>query len=280
MSTEGKENVISRVQAFAVALLLHGALIAFLVLFVLKTPIPPFPEAPSPGIEVNFGNFDEGTGTVENNRTGDVSQPTPTATNDAVSASSKNANTEKLVTSVNEESVSLTENTSTQNSNSSTTENTQNNANQIQTPIASNELMNALSQFRNRTKSQGGGDGNSGKAGNEGSPDGNPFSDGNGTGGNGVGVGNGIRFNLKGRNLITKPVIIDDSQDQGKVVVDIIVNSKGEVVKAEPGVRGSTTASPILYAKARQAAFSTKFNPTSDGTSEQRGSITFTFVLD
>jgi outer membrane biosynthesis protein TonB len=64
------------------------------------------------------------------------------------------------------------------------------------------------------------------------------------------------------------------------VVVEIIVDEKGNVIKATPGQRGSTTQSSKLYAKARGAAKEVKFSPSPDGTKEQRGTYTFVFTLE
>ena len=80
--------------------------------------------------------------------------------------------------------------------------------------------------------------------------------------------------------LLKKPQITDDSQEEGKVIVEITVDETGKVIKATPGARGSTTANSVLYAKARQAAFSAKFNASGEGVKEQKGTITFVFILD
>ena len=278
ISTAEQDNK-SRVWAILATLAVHALLLVFFIFMVFKTPNPPYPEGPAPGIEVNFGNFIEGTGNVENDQMGDVTDPSPVPQNPMPNTESSPSKAENVVTSEAEESVAI-------NSKPDAKETVKKPDVPVEVvkpnPQPSNELMNALNKFRTRSKNSGGGDGNSGQSGNEGSPDGNPLTDGNGGsgGGPGVGVGNGIRYNLKGRSLVKKPTVFDDSQDQGKVVVEIVVNELGDVVRAEPGARGSTTASPILYAKARQAAFATKFNPSFDGTKEQRGSMTFIFVLD
>lgn len=262
-----------------ITLVFHALIFLIFILLTIKTPNPPYPDSPAPGIEVNFGNFIEGTGNVENDQMGNISDPSPVPQNPSPNTQSSPNKAENILTSEAEESVAL-------NAKPDAKESVKKPDAPIEQvkpqPQPSNELMNALNKFRSRTKNSGGGDGNSGQAGNEGSPDGNPLTDGNGGsgGGPGVGVGKGIRYNLKGRSLVKKPTVFDDSQDQGKVVVEIIVNELGDVVRAEPGARGSTTASPILYAKARQAAFATKFNPSFDGTKEQHGTMTFIFVLD
>ena len=267
--------------AAIITLLFHGVLLLFFVFMVFKTPNPPYPESPAPGIEINFGNLVEGTGNVENDQMGDISNPSETPAVPTPNTTPTEAKTEKIVTSDAEESIAINQKKETKAPVKK--EETKPEVEKAKPqPTPSNELMSALNQFRNRSKNSGGGDGNSGKAGNEGSPDGNPLTDGKGGsgGGPGVGVRKGIRYDLRGRSLLKRPTIIDDSQDQGKVVVEIVVNAAGDVTHAEPGARGSTTASPILYAKARQAAYAAKFNTNGEGTNEQHGTMTFVFVLD
>jgi periplasmic protein TonB len=75
------------------------------------------------------------------------------------------------------------------------------------------------------------------------------------------------------------PKISDQSQEQGKVVVDITVDKTGNVVTAGAPGRGSTTTSTNLVRKAKEAAMKTKFSPSAEGVEEQRGTITFVFIL-
>lgn len=126
------------------------------------------------------------------------------------------------------------------------------------------------------------GDPNSLYKGNGGNGTGGGTGDGNGTGngpGNGPGSGPGISFNLAGRKWFAAPKIDDTSQEQGKVVVAVKVDKGGNVVYAEPGARGSTTTSSTLYRKAKEAAMRAKFNASPDGIEEQKGTITFVFIL-
>jgi outer membrane biosynthesis protein TonB len=128
--------------------------------------------------------------------------------------------------------------------------------------------------------------GNSNKGtGDQGDPNGDPnatnYGKNTGDGNNpGDGTGKGISFSLAGRRMIAKPQIQDNSQEEGKVVVDIIVDRSGKVIKATPGARGSTTTSTHLYNKAKQSALNAKFSARNDGPEEQKGNITFVFILD
>ena len=79
---------------------------------------------------------------------------------------------------------------------------------------------------------------------------------------------------------MVKPDKLTDSEEEGIVVVEIIVDENGKVIKATPGQRGSTTTSAKLFAKARQAVRQAKFNPSPDGAKEQRGTWTFVFTLE
>lgn len=117
---------------------------------------------------------------------------------------------------------------------------------------------------------KGQGQGGSGSGGGKG--------DGNGPG-IGSGSGPGFSFDLAGRAVRAKPSIFDNSQETGKVVVDIKVDKFGNVIDAIPGARGSTTTSSNLYRKAKEAALKAKFSQSPAGVEEQRGTITFVFVV-
>ena len=82
------------------------------------------------------------------------------------------------------------------------------------------------------------------------------------------------------RTLISKPGVILNSSEEGKVVVEITVDENGNVIKAIPGQRGSTTVSSNLYTKSIQATSQAKFNPSPEGIKEQRGTYTFVFTLE
>ena len=84
-----------------------------------------------------------------------------------------------------------------------------------------------------------------------------------------------IGINLSGRKVVSNPTILKDTKEQGKVVVEIVVDNKGNVINADPNGRGTTTSSPALKLKAKQAAISTKFS--SSTIQEQKGTITIIF---
>ncbi|WP_236264136.1 energy transducer TonB [Dysgonomonas sp. Marseille-P4677] len=94
------------------------------------------------------------------------------------------------------------------------------------------------------------------------------------------GVGGWGSFDLGGRSLgsggLIKPNYSVD--DYGTVVVDILVNAKGDVVEATIG-KGTNTPNTNLRNEAIRAAKRTKFNVVSS-VINQKGTITYKFNLN
>ncbi|MBN9302011.1 MULTISPECIES: energy transducer TonB family protein [Dysgonomonas] len=126
--------------------------------------------------------------------------------------------------------------------------------------------------FGNRTGS--GSRGNTEGTGTQGVPTGNASY------GKTSGVGGWGSFDLGGRSLgsggLIKPNYSVD--DYGTVVVDILVNAKGDVVEATIG-KGTNTPNTNLRNEALRAAKRTKFNTVSSVTN-QKGTITYKFNLN
>ncbi|MBL7936322.1 MAG: energy transducer TonB [Bacteroidia bacterium] len=275
---ENKNKIISLV----ISLLVFGLLLLFLFLYIIITPNPPFPitAGGGGGIEFNIGNLIEGTGNVENNGIGDAVQVVEST--EVTPPTNQENSSQDIVTSDQGEDINITK-SETNNTNTNQT---------IVIPVKPKVKTAAelLAEKFNKTKgNNGGGDGNSGHEGNDGRPDGNPNTHGNGgTGGGdgggdgpgkgpGKGSGNGgYGFSLAGRSIMTPPVLSKDTKEEGKVVVEITVDKNGKVIKADPNGRGTTTSSPMLKAKARQAALATTFNVSGE-FEEQKGTITITF---
>lgn len=275
---ENKNKIIS----LGISLLIFTILLLFLIFYVIITPNPPFPEAPGGGggIEFNIGNLIEGTGNVENNGVGDAVQVVEST--EAIPTPQSNS-AEEIVTSENGEDINITK-----------TETKPNTTNQtVVIPVkpkvkTAAELLKEKFE-KNKGNNGGGGDGNSGHEGNDGRPDGNPNTHGTGGTGGGEGGGDGpgkgpgkgpgnggYGFSLSGRSIMTPPVLSKDTKEEGKVVVEITVDKNGKVIKADPNGRGTTTSSPMLKAKARQAALTTTFNVSGE-FEEQKGTITIIF---
>lgn len=90
-----------------------------------------------------------------------------------------------------------------------------------------------------------------------------------------------VNAHLEGRTVINaslkKPGYT--VQEEGIVVVRILVGQDGSVTMAETGVEGSTTQNPVLLNEARKAAMQTHFNIKPDAPVQQEGKITYIFKL-
>ena len=138
----------------------------------------------------------------------------------------------------------------------------------------SDHLQKMLNKFKDKSKNEGGSYGIGENEGNQEAEDGSP--DGGPEGGSLPGGGS---YKLAGRGLLSIPKIQDQSQEEGRVVVDITVDKNGNVARAVAGGKGSTTTSSILLKKAKDAAFNTKFSPNPNAPVEQYGQMTFVFIL-
>ena len=102
---------------------------------------------------------------------------------------------------------------------------------------------------------------------------------GNGATGKTTGVGGVGTFDLNGRSLgpggLPSPVY--NVQDEGRVVVTIVVNPQGQVVSASINKR-TNTVNPSLRQAALDAARKARFNTVS-GVENQSGTITYYFKL-
>ncbi len=93
-----------------------------------------------------------------------------------------------------------------------------------------------------------------------------------------------ITANLTGRNIRILPVLNEQYQEEGKIVLDISVDSNGNVVLAEGPARGSTTTSSTLLKKAKEIAYKTKFSetdlPADTEVIYQKGTFSITFHIE
>jgi hypothetical protein len=279
MITAQQDNKKDKAIAAAITALIMALLFIFLYFFVIVTPNPPFPMTADGGEEINFGIYNEGTGNVEGPAIGDatsvvVDRSSTPKTENSESQDKPFENGEAVLEKKNENP--KIKNNETVITPAKTKEEIQ----KEEEEAAAKNLLNAYT--KNKNKSKGGGDGNSGQAGNEGSPDGNPDTHGQGGTGNNPdfkGHGNGpggSGFSLTGRKIVSPPPKVSDGKEEGIVVVYITVDKQGNVTDADPNGKGTTTSSGVLKSKARQAALQAKFS-ASDKFDTQRGSIVFKF---
>ena len=122
-----------------------------------------------------------------------------------------------------------------------------------------------------------GGEGSDSQGGNSGQKDGSPYATSRFGKGSGPGKG-GIGFGLGGREKVSNKTFKQDCNEEGLVVVEIRVNKRGEVVKATPGIQG-TTGTNCLFEAAKKTALSFKFTANQDAPDIQVGFVSINFAL-
>ena len=147
-------------------------------------------------------------------------------------------------------------------------------------PKVSNSTKSILSNVLNAKKVEGEqeqGEGDDVSPGDKGKEEGNPYASSYynraGLGGNGKGYG------LNGRNLQSNGAVTQECNEEGTVVVRISVNQQGQVIAAEPGVKGSTNVHPCLLEPAKKTALLHKWFPDTNAPTTQIGFVVINFKL-
>lgn len=278
-----KDDIYSLIGTLA----FHGALLALLWFTVLRTEVP----EEDGGVLVNFGNVDAAAGMFEPKYTG-VEPPQETTTPPPPEPEPQ-AETPKqeMITQDLEESVNLEQEAKKK----AEEKRKQEEAEKKRKEAAEQERIRKEKEAEakrlaeeQRKKEQaisnkvagafgiGNAAGNSqGDAatgtGNQGSPFGNSDHGAN------EGVGGYGSFNLNGRSIgaggLPRPAYT--VQEEGRIVVNITVDPKGNVIFAEVG-RGTNIDNASMRKSALEAARKAKFNPIS-GANNQSGTITYVY---
>lgn len=269
----------NRPLALIITIVVHILLFIALYFTIIYTPLPPYPIGGGSGLEVNLGNSDEGMGNIQSQEITTGKNPYTKETNNNNSNTKANSSDNNILTQDNEDAPNLY-----------TTKNNEE-VIKIQEPVIN---KNALFK-KNTNNSNGGSEGETGNSGDQGKTNGSPFvknhygdgGNGDGTGdgpgdgpGNGTGKGKGTSYKLGNRKANSLPKPVYTSNNSGRVVVAIVVDRLGNVISATPGVKGSTTNEKELINAAKRAALSTKFEKSEKSPEEQRGSITYNFILE
>jgi len=85
-----------------------------------------------------------------------------------------------------------------------------------------------------------------------------------------------IFYNLPGRHYIELPIPIYKCEGSGTVVINIVVNQRGDIVDSKQDA--SSSQDPCLAEAAAGALKKTRFNPDDRAEPRQAGTITFHFV--
>ncbi len=261
-----------KTRAFAGTVIFHLAVLACILLFGLSSPMP-LPE--ERGILVTLGYSDEGIGERQ-----PLAEPVPEP---RPVTPVPEADPEAVVTQETEESVALPEEIGEQ-----TVEQEQPEA-EIPDHIADAEQsvdeepdqepeqevdQRALFPGRDQRTTDRQDQGEEERSGDAGRPEGTADSDDL----EGLGAGDGIEYSLSGRQANYLPLPDYTTQATGRVVVQITVNRRGQVIRASAGARGTTTTNQTLHRLAEEAARRARFDLKADAPEEQTGTITYNFI--
>ncbi|MGC9471307.1 MAG: hypothetical protein ACP5D1_07165 [Bacteroidales bacterium] len=264
----------------------HGVL---LVLFLILGFSPPeIPE--EEGILINFGSTETGSGLIEPPRASATPEPQPSTPPPAETSQPE----EEVMTQDFEETAAVEsgreETTPPEKTPEQTAREKEMERQRRQEELERQrrlEEQRKIEEIYDRTRAalsgknlesaQSTGEGEAGGEGNQGRTEGSVES----TSHTGRGLGDkGIAFDLAGRTPQYLPKPEYNYQKDGRVVVEVTVDRYGNVTKAIPGVKGSTTLDDYLLAVARKAALAAKFDPKQDAPAFQKGTITYYFILE
>ena len=278
-----KDDIYSLIGTLA----FHGALLALLWFTVLRTEVPD----EDGGILVNFGNVDAAAGTFEPKYTGveppqETTTPPPPEPEPQVETLKQEMITQDLEESVNleqEAKKKAEEKRKREAEEKKRKEEAEKERirkekeaeakrlaeeQRKKEQAISNKVAGAFGIGNAQGNSQG--DAATG-TGNQGSPFGNSDHGAN------EGVGGYGSFNLNGRSIgaggLPRPAYT--VQEEGRIVVNITVDPKGNVIFAEVG-RGTNIDNASMRKSALEAARKAKFNQIS-GANNQSGTITYVY---
>lgn len=252
MSNEKKDKGI----AIAGTIVVHALAILVLFLMAFRTPLPLPGEE---GVEVDLGMMDQGMGNI---------QPEKPAIPQAAQPQPKQEKTEEENLTQNDEEAPVIEKPKAPKPKPQ--------EKPVEKPAQPTVNQKALFKGGD-TPQAGGSEGITGQPGDQGKPNGLAGIkqyDGNG------GKGNGPGYSLGGRGAKSLHRPNDDFSEEGTIVVDIWVNRAGKVVRAEVATKGTTLINQAMREKAKQAALLSAFVADPDAPEEQKGTITYNFVIN
>lgn len=268
-----------RRKAMLLSFLFHVATIILLMLPLLKYPDPP---PGQDGILIALGNPDEGTGPIE---PGGPEEPTPVVQKEEpkpepkpkeeVKPKEKVKSTEPLV-SDQELEINRKKAIEKKEKEERDLKEKQETAERIKIAKEREEAnkreeQEAAELIKNIKKGSGGTSGKSGKGGQVNGDENGKVEEGISTGTGMVGGG------LGGRGVVSSPILKDDSNNRGSVIVAICLDKDGNVTEAKFQLQGSTVTSGKLRDLAVNNAKQWRFKPGNE--ERQCGIITYTFKV-
>ena len=287
-------------KSFTLTTALLSALLLLLFYIGLTYMDPPIEN----GISVNFGTMDFGMGNKQpekkiKSEPLDIPEP-PNPPEQAVSEAvpeeveeevvEKEAPAEKVLTQESEESIKIKQQREAERKAAEAAKKAKAEAERIAREKREAEERKRREQEAKRAKldeligginkSDGtatGSEGDDNRPGDKGQPDGDPYATSYyGSPGSGSGTGG---YGLNGRSLVSKGKVQQQCNQEGRVVVRIVVDRNGRVVSATPGVKGTTNNNPCLLEPAKKTAFMHKWNLDSNAPSQQVGFVVVNFKL-
>ena len=137
------------------------------------------------------------------------------------------------------------------------------------------DIFEQLAGGSNASGSETQGQGNSDVYGDQGSQSGTRAS--KAYYGTGKGLDGDGNYRLGGRKALNKEKNVQECNEFGIVVVRIEVDQNGNVIRATPGVKGTTNKAKCLMDPAKRSALETKFNADANAPAKQVGEISYNF---
>ena len=240
------------------------------------------------GMEVNFGTSNQGTGNIKSEKS--ITSESSKAKNEPI-VEKVPANTNKeivqenvkeVLTEINSK-VTLPKNERNKKENKpkpKKQKTVKDNPIESKKPEVSNITKSLVSNFlknNNQQTTENLGEGDEDFIGNKGNIEGNPYSSSYYK--DTVLAGIGKSYGLNGRSLQSNGKVVQDCNQKGTVVVRITVDKKGNVINAEPGVKGSTNTHPCLLLPAKKTALLHKWYPDEQAPEQQIGFVLIQFKL-
>lgn len=244
--------------ALILSLIVHLGFAAMLALWSWNIPMPPPPEQ---GVLINFGTGPDGQGDEEPSPEQAQQMQEQAAVKNPESAMTQDFEEAPVIKKVKEQK-----------------KKTEQAVVKTPAPVTPVRQVNQRALFAGKGTSASSGEGLGNSPGNQGSLNGvanAPHGSGTGTGFGGSG-----NFRLQGRNIVgSLPKPQYTVNNSGTVVVEIIVDRSGNVIKANALVQGSTVQDDALFKAAEKAALRAKFTNAESGADIQRGTITYHFRM-
>jgi len=255
------------------------------------------------GITVNFGSMDYGSGRVQpkeklqsqQNETPEVTEEKteqlPQQTEEPIAEPiTPEKETEKVLTQENEESIRIKQQAEAKRKAEEEARKVKEEAERVERAKqaaaekarleeeAKKKKLDALmGGLNNSDGSAQGSEGDDSQPGDKGQLNGDPYATSYyGSPGTGSGTGG---YGLNGRSLAKQGKVQQKCNEEGRVVVRIVVDRNGKVIEATPGVKGTTNNAPCLLEPARKTAFLHSWNSDSRAPSQQIGFVVVNFKL-